>query len=114
MLDFHESKKIAEDYLHRHFASRYGDAIIILEERTMKMGKGWLFRFQHRRHLETGKDRVRLIGCGPLLVDQETHKIVVFPSFGTNEHWHDLYLKGKVREDAGGTLHLLFREGDCP
>ena len=110
MLSREQAREVAEEYLHRRFSKKHGDDIVILDAHTLEKPYGWIYFYQHRRFLETGKVRDGLIGNGPLLVDKNTGKLIVFGSFGTIDYWCSLYEAGKTREDEDGTIHLLFRE----
>ena len=110
MLSFAQAHDLANSHIRRRFAQRFGDDVVIADERTIEKAYGWIFFYQRRQYLETGNPRDGLIGLGPLLVDKNTGKIIVFGSFGTTEYWCSLYESGKVREDKDGTVHLLFKE----
>ncbi len=107
MLTKDEAYTIARNYLQHTFGARYGDNIVILDERTVQKPKGWVFIYQHLRYLQTRKVWDALIGNGPILVDAELGKIVQFGSAGSLDYWYDLYREGKTREDENGVIHLL-------
>ena len=111
MIEFDNAKEIAGDYLRRTLGSKFGDNIVLLEKETLTKEYGWIFFYQHRKWLETGKVRDALIGNGPILIDKQTGKIVQFGSAGTVDYWCQLYEQGKTREDADGIIHLLFGIG---
>lgn len=110
MLSREQAREVAANRIRQRLFQRYGDNIVILDEHTIEKAYGWIFFYQHRRFVETRKIRDGLIGNGPLLVDKETGKVVVFGSFGPIEYWCSLYETGRTREDKDGVVHLLFRE----
>ena len=110
MLTVNHAREIVSNYLHRKFGAKFGDSVIILDKNTIEKSYGWIFFYQHRRYLETGRTRDALIGNGPLLVDKNSGKVVVFGSSGSIDYWCSLYENGKIREDPDGTIHLRFRE----
>lgn len=105
-----EARELALRHAKSRSPERVRNDIVIMEEFTEERARGWIFSYQTGRWLETKKTRDGLIGNGPILIDKNTGKIVVFGSAGSTDYWYELYEKGKTREDKDGVIHLLFRE----
>lgn len=110
MVTLDEARDAALKYVKGRYPERVRNEIVVLDEHTKSMPRGWIFFYQHRRWLETRKIRDGLIGNGPVLIDKETGKVVVFGSSGSTEYWYSLYERGETREDKDGIIHLRFRE----
>jgi|SRR6266849_8392031 len=52
-----------------------GDEAVVLLEETMEEPFGWVFFYQSRRYLETGKFEHRFAGNAPFIVDRDSGEL---------------------------------------
>lgn len=54
----------------------------LIDKRTTERDFGWVFFYQTRKYIETGKIEDSVPGCGPVVVLKETGQLEFLPSSG--------------------------------
>ena len=82
--------------LERIDSSRYDP--VVDDRNTIERPFGWVFYYNSRKFIETGSDRYRLLGPGPVIVDRHSGVIKFFGSDTSDEEAIEEY----ERELEGG------------
>jgi hypothetical protein len=106
MITFDAAREIAEAHLRKRFAPTLAGHIVLLDQETIEKDYGWIFFYQHKKWIETGKTRDGLIGNSPFLVERATGRIVKFGSAGSIEYWCQRYESSPLEVDSEGIGHL--------
>ena len=81
MLTKEDCQKLAEQYLKSWTdVSPNNEGYCILDEETERIEFGWSFFWTSKSYLETGEPPNRLIGSGPILVDELNGNVMTLPS----------------------------------
>jgi len=90
-----DAEHLASEHLQAKADQR--DAFVILSDKTIEDPLGWVFFYQSREFIETGKATARLVGNAPILVRRDTGELRVL---GTARPVEDYLEAERARSDA--------------
>ncbi|WP_316178481.1 YrhB domain-containing protein [Bradyrhizobium sp. SZCCHNRI1009] len=69
MISFDEARKLASSRI-AELENVAECELVVLEEKTKDVERGWLFFYDSKLHQETGEFRYALAGNGPIFIDR--------------------------------------------
>jgi len=92
-INYATARKLAWDFINSSYTGT-DEELLISDECTIEKEYGWYFFYNTKSFLDSGEDRYRLTGNGPLLVTKQHGKVIQFGTAHPVEHYIRLYELG--------------------